>query len=66
MALMPEWVVVPGILMIVLRWGIVVMAEIAVVLQEMQHHLWHAHPLMQIHGAEAIDAEGEGEEEAAH
>ncbi len=37
-----------------------------VLLQEVQDHLRHTHPLMQFHGAEAIDREGECEKEAAH
>lgn len=34
--------------------------------QEVHDHLRHAKPLVQLHSAEAIEGEGEGEEDAAH
>ena len=37
-----------------------------VLLQEVQYHLWHAHPLVQVHGAEAIERKGEGKKQLTH
>lgn len=45
---------------------LIMMAQIAVVLQEMRYNLGHMYPLVQIHGAEAIDGKGKGEEKLAH
>lgn len=45
---------------------IMVVAQIAVVLQQMHEHLRHAHPLLHVRGTEAIEGEGEEEEGTAH
>lgn len=44
----------------------VVVAYIAVVLQNVQHGLWHAHPFMQLQGTEAIEGKDKGEKHGAH
>ncbi len=54
------------IVFIVSVYLLIVMAEIAVVLQHVQHGLWHAHPFMQLQGTEAIESENEGKEDGAH
>ena len=45
---------------------LVVVTQIAVVLQQVHDHLRHTRPLMQFHGAGTVDQECEGEEEAVH
>ena len=50
-------VVVAGTVLMV-RAFLVMVAQIAVVLQHMKYHLRHSHPLAHIHGAIAIKGKG--------
>ena len=51
---------------VVVRIPFVVMAQITVVLKQVHQHLGHTHPLVQVHGTEAIEPEDEEKKQAAH
>ena len=55
-----------AVMRIILAMLSIVVAQDTVVLQQVHEHLRYPHPLVHIHGAEAIESKGEGEEQGAH